>query len=96
MTPDTIEQQARREAEAKYPPAWGPSPGGLSVDHNHVQRRVCYETLVAERSKPQPSVEEVMREVWTWAMDARMVNAQTEPYYLNSDLRDRLTKLFAK
>lgn len=49
---DRIREEARRDAEAQYPAAWGPSPGGMSVDHNHVPRKVhaaCYERLkVAE------------------------------------------------
>ena len=47
----------------------------------------------AER-KPQPlTVEQIAQTVWWWAIDAKMVNATTEPYYLNIDLRDRLTTL---
>lgn len=31
-------QRAEELAEKEYPPAWGPSPGGMSVDHNHAKR----------------------------------------------------------
>ena len=79
MTPDTtIEEQARREAEAKYP-----------MDHytHQVMREAYISALVAERSKPQPSVEEVMEVVmqWLWERSSKAV-----------ELRERLTKLFSK
>lgn len=54
---DRIREEARRDAEAQYPAAWGPSPGGMSVDHNHIPRKAhaaCYERLkVAEWEREQ-------------------------------------------
>lgn len=37
------------------------------------------------------TVHEAMEACWRWAIDAQMVNATTDPYYLNNDLRARLT-----
>lgn len=38
-------EQCHAEAMDKYPPAWGPSPGGMSIDHNHVPRKAYAQTL---------------------------------------------------
>jgi hypothetical protein len=37
-----------------------------------------------------PTVEQVTEAVWRWAIDARMVNAQTSTFYLMKDLRSRI------
>ena len=84
MTPDeTIEQQARMEAEARYPYA---IPGVL----DDWERRNCINgyaaALIAERSKPRPSVEEIMAIVGPLCL-----GEATERH-----ITDRLTKLFNK
>lgn len=104
MTPDeTIEQQARREAEEPT----------LTVDEalramtpftsndiaEHYRARL---TAAAKlRSKPQPTVEEVMDVVKVWHNYTDMVPKDAEDLMMNEtqeeaydNLRDRLTKLF--
>lgn len=58
MTPDeTIEQQARREAEERYPTHYGQRESW--AEHIATFEREAYAAaLIAERSKPQPSVDE--------------------------------------
>ena len=83
MTPDTtIEEQARREAEAKYPiKFWPTSPAGTMALSLEMARREAYSSaLIAERSKPQPSVDASERYCVT---EVGKITASDEPdhYY---------------
>lgn len=82
-THETIEQQARREAEARYPYA---IPGVL----DDWERRNCINgyaaALIAERSKPQPSVNKAME----------VVNEEVSHEPDRWRVLARLTKLFNK
>ena len=60
---------------------------------------LCAAWVAAKASRPSVTapqgvtVDQIMKVVWTWAMDAKMVSATTEPYYLTNDLRSRLSAL---
>ena len=40
------QEQANAIAEQEYPQSWGPSPGGLSIDHNHRVRKAYAKALM--------------------------------------------------
>jgi hypothetical protein len=107
MTPDTtIEQQARREAEERYPDDLDPAKGqwmyrditGTEKCYTSatclMKRQVCMETLIAERSKPQPSVDQIMSCIDNYFGDSRF----EVPWDIldRGELRDRLTTLLNK
>lgn len=93
MTQDeTIEQQARREAEAAYH-----SSGNEMSDH---KKRQCFVTgwlACAERSKPQPSVDEVVAfiERAVKVME-RTANDTLDGRNAAIDGRELLTKMFTE
>lgn len=104
MTPDTtIEQQARKEAEAKYPgnrPDFNPLRrdevpiSATALGHSVIltQREAYAAALIAERSKPQPSVDALMSCIDNYFGDSRF----EVPWDIldRGELRDRLAKLF--
>ena len=100
MPPDTtIEEQARMEAEAKYPER---SRNGVNesghvftyTDKRLLEREAYAAALIAERSKPQPSVDEVVAICREEFEKAR--TAYFPPTVFERSLRDRLTKLLNK
>ena len=96
MTPDTtIEQQARREAEEPtltVADALRAITPFTSKDIEEHYRARLTEAAKA-RSKPRPSVDEVMEVAKQWNRDMHMNTPAHEPYSWQQ-LRDRLTKLF--
>ena len=40
------QDQANAIAEREYPQSWGPSPGGISIDHNHRVRKAYAKALM--------------------------------------------------
>lgn len=92
-TDENIEQQARREAEAKYPTHYGQRESW--AEHIATFEREAYAAaLIAERSKPQPSVdiEVIQQELEAWLKTCGSPIPCHDEYM--DDLRDRLTKLF--
>lgn len=93
MTPDaTIAEQARREASEAWMNA-GLLPKYVSPEDWKIGYAAA---LIAERSKPQPSVDEVMEEVSLWYADPERSKPGLTMYENWKMLYDRLTKRFNK
>jgi hypothetical protein len=94
-----ILQAAKDTATTIYDPIRGGPMPAAPVNPPKVSQDEydCMSFVMRGGVTPIPAkvdVDAAIQEVWRWAMDAKMVNATTEPYSLTNDLRDRLTKLF--